>query len=430
MKCCLKLKSVFSVLVVVSMASVWAEPDQETKKSSVLLVTSAELKEAWKPFAQWKAKQGKPVKIVTTEEIGKEYKGPDLQEKIRLCVRAHVNNHGVRWVILGGDSQPGGKGIVPDRDTRHHNMWGKKDDIPTDIYYLSPTNWDADGDGIYGEFNEDREAITYPDGKVGLGRIPVRTAEDVKAYTDKVISYESRYPKGKFGKNFIYTCEVKGAYAKVRRSWDDHVSKVLKGGEMSRYFSHETPWDKEKPGDFDLSPGNWVKMINSKQTGKYHFHGHGLLHCWVLEKHKLFTKDHVAQLNNKDAYPIITTVSCFTGHYDAVKDPCIAESMLRVPDAGAIAIIAPCREGKPHFVDPRASFPLMVREGKMDGTTTTMTLFWEKGIGANLTTGEALMQTKASLAEKAKKSANFHMCVVELNLLGDPTIAVDPQAKQ
>jgi len=394
--------------------------------SKVLLITSSELEKAWKPFATWKGEKGKPVKIFTTEEIAKAYEGPDIQEKIRKCVRDHIDQHGIRWVILGGDSLPGGKGIVPDRDTRHHTMWGKEDDIPTDIYYLSPTNWDADGDGVYGEFEDDKEAITYPDGKVGLGRIPVRTTEDVKAYTDKVISYESHYPQGGFGKNMIYTCEVEGAYPKVRRSWDDHVSKVLKGGEISRYFSDETPWDKDKPGDYQLSPDNWVKMINGKETGKFHFHGHGLIQGWVLEGNKLFTKQHVAQLTNKEAYPIITTVSCFTGHYDAAEDPCISESMLRIPDAGAIAIVAPCREGKPHFVNPRKDFPLMVSEGKMDGTTTTMTLFWKYGIGKQLTAGEALMQTKASLAETAKGSANFHMCLAELNLLGDPTIAVHP----
>jgi hypothetical protein len=126
-------------------------------------------------------------------------------------------------------------------------------------------------------------------------------------------------------------------------------------------------------------------------------------------------------------YAIITTVSCFTGHYDAKQDPSIAESMLRVPKAGAIAIVAPCRTGKPHFLNPEKDFPLMVREGKMDGTTTTMTLFWENGIRDNLTTGEALMKTKAALAEKAKRSAQFHMYLCELNLLGDPTIKVHQQ---
>ncbi|MBG7606663.1 MAG: hypothetical protein IZT59_01320 [Verrucomicrobia bacterium] len=394
---------------------------------TALLITSDELEDAWKPFVEWKAKQGKPTKVITTEEIEKSYKGSDIQEKIRLCVREHIDKHGIQWVILGGDSQLGGKGIVPDRDTVHQTRWGKNTDIPTDIYFISPTNWDADADGVYGEFEDDREAISYPDGSVGLGRIPVRNAQDIKAYTDKVISYETDYPKGDFGSTMVYTCTVAGAYPKVRRSWDDHVSKALPDGKMSRYFANKTPWDKKEDGDFQLNTANWIELINGKSVGKFHFHGHGLIEGWELEGHQMFTSEHVSKLTNKGAYPIITTVSCFTGHYDAAQDPCIAESMLRAPDAGAIAIVAPCREGKPHFMDPSKDFPLMMREGKMDGTTTTMTHFWEMGIRDNLTTGAALMKTKAGLAPKAKKSAMFHMCLSELNLLGDPTIAVHPK---
>ncbi len=158
-------------------------------------------------------------------------------------------------------------------------MWGKETDIPTDIYYLSPTNWDADGDGIYGEFKDDKEAITYPDGKTDLDRIPVRTAEDVASYTAKVISHENNYPKGEFAKSITYACAVSGAYPKIRRSWVDHVSKVFKDAKLSRIFIHETPWDKNKPGDYPLSPPNFVDLINSKKVGEFHIHGHGLLHC-------------------------------------------------------------------------------------------------------------------------------------------------------
>jgi len=68
----------------------------------------------------------------------------------------------------------------------------------------------------------------------------------------------------------------------------------------------------------------------------------------------------------------------------------------------------------------------MMKEGKLDGTTLTMTLFWEKGIEEHLTTGHALMSTKAGLAPQAKASANFHMALCELNLLGDPTLMVHP----
>ena len=395
----------------------------QSQRGDVLLVTSSELADSWKPFIEWKTKIGKNVSLVTISHIAQTYQGVDIQEKIRICVRENIDN-GTKWVILGGDSLPGDRGVVPDRDTVHINAWGQFYDIPTDIYYISPTNWDTDKDGIYGEIIDDSSDITYPDGTIGLGRIPVRSKEDVIAYTKKVISYESNYPKGDFTNNMIYACSVEQAQPKLRRSWDDHISKVFRNGQVIRHFINR----KTELGDPaevpSLTPENWVNMINSKQAGKLHLHGHGFLHCWQLENYKEFTADHVNLLTNKDAYPIITTVSCFTGHFDAATDPSISESMLRAPDSGAIAVVAPCRSGKPHFINPAQDFELMITEGKLDGTTEAMTLFWEKGIGENLTTGEAIMKTKAILAKKASYSVLFHMCLIELNLLGDPTLPV------
>ena len=401
----------------------------------ILLITSNNLKEAWQPYADWRAETNKNVKIITTDEIAKLYTGPDIQEKIRLCVREHIDTKNTTSIILGGDSLPQSKnekttpknaGIIPDRDTIHINMWGKKVDIPTDIYYISPTNWDADNDGIYGEFKDDHQAITYPDGTIGIGRIPVRTAEDIKAYTNKVISYESDYPSGDFGSSFAYTCTVPEAIPKLLTSWEEHISLAMPDAKLNRYFTPKAPWADHVLGKEAPSSNTFTKIINSKSVGKLHLHGHGLQHCWVLDKHQEFTAKQVAKLNNKNAYPIITTVSCLTGYFDATKDPCIAESMLRTPNAGAIAVVAPSREGKPHFMNPQIEFAQMAHWGKMDGTTETMTSFWEHGVGKNLTTGHSLMYTKAMLADRAKASPNFHMCACEINLLGDPTLRVNP----
>lgn len=390
-----------------------------TDKATVLLVTGQEIADAWKPFVVWKTRNGKATKIVTVRQIEQEYEADCVQEKIRLCVRDHIDNHCTHWVILGGDSLPDGKGLVPGGHTTVHAQ--EKAGIPTDIVYLSKTNWDADGDGIYGEWKDDREAISYPDGNVGLGRVPVRSAADVAAFTDKVIAYESEYPTSGFARQMIYTCTDSPAYPKVRKSWDAYVSKVWDGGQVGRFFSAETPWDKDgSPGSHQLSAENLVALINGKTVGKLHIHGHGFLPCWILERSR-FTAAHVGTLTNDAAYPLITTVSCFTGQYDDREDPSIVESMIRQPKAGSVAIVAPIRTGKPHF-HQRSDFRLMVTEGKLDGTTQTMTRYWCNGLGSNLTTGESLMKAKSAMAADARKTAGYHLCICELNLLGDPTL--------
>ena len=228
--------------------------------ATVLLITADELAKSWVPFAKWKTQNGKLTKIVTVGQIEEEFEADSIQEKIRLCVRKHIDHHETRWVILGGDCLPGDKGRVPGGHNTVHRQ--EPDGIPTDIVYLSPTNWDADEDGIYGEFKDDQEAISYPDGSVGLGRIPVRTTADVAAFTDKVISYESDYPTSEFATKMIYTCTEKMAYPKVRNSWDDYLSKAW-DGEMGRFFSDETPWDEEDdPGSHQLSADNLVSLFN------------------------------------------------------------------------------------------------------------------------------------------------------------------------
>jgi len=188
------------------------------------------------------------------------------------------------------------------------------------------------------------------------------------------------------------------------------------------WFASKTPWDKNEPGDYQLSPVNWVKTINNKTAGKLHMHGHGFLTMWILEKRQKATATHVKKLTNQNAYLTMTTVSCFTGQFDSKSDPCITESILRHPKGGAVLVIAPSREGTPVFHNPRRDFQLMVTQGKMDGTTETMTLFWKYALAGNLSAGKAFSAAKAEIADDAKKTPGYHFVQCELVLLGDPTI--------
>ncbi len=403
----------FLIFIILSLPVFATEP-------KALLVSPPELREAWAEYVALRAEQGVMMKLVTTTEISEKYEGKDIQEKIRLCAREHIDKHSFHTIILGGDSSGSG-GLVPDRDTYHKNMWGNDQDIPSDIYYISPTNWDHDNDGVYGEFTEDREAITYPDGSVAIGRIPVRTAEDIAAYRNKVVSHIAQKPSTEL----VFTCEVRGAYPKVLNAGLNIIPEVWPTGSVYFLFSDKTSWDGDgAPGSYELSPANLSEQFAVKGMNKWHIHGHGLIDCWVLENRKKFSYDSVRELKNKDQPLVITTVSCFTGQFDAEKDPCITEAMLRQPDGGAVVVIAPAREGKPHLHNPEIDFPLMMREGKLDGTTEVMAGFWAATLGQKKNVGMALAHVKSEQAADAVKSATYHQGICELNLLGDPTLPV------
>ena len=401
-------------------AAAHAAPDEPRRPARVLLITSAELAPAWSDFARWKTRQGKRTEILSTEAIAARYPGADLQAKIRACVLEHVDRRGTRWVILGGDSRPGGAGVVPDRDTKHRLHGGRLsyDDIPTDLYYVTRASWDENGDGVFGEWSQDRAAMDYAP-VAALGRVPLRSAAEVAAYTAKVIAYESRFPGGEAARTLLYTCAVPQANYKSDLLWERNLEPAWAGGRIQRFFVDRSPWDRERAGDFDLSPRNWIARLNAQAASKVHMHGHGHLPGWVLERHARADARAVASLRNRGLPLVMTTVSCFTGHFDSAQDPAICESMLRHAEGGAVAIVAPAREGVPVFhgrgFDPR--------DGQtQDGTTRLLTRFWVHGLERGLTSGEALAAAKAELAKDAARNPGYHWVLCELNLLGDPTL--------
>ncbi len=396
-----------------------AAPLTAGDRATLLIITSNDLLDAWRPFATWKTQQGKATKLVSVREIAHSYEADSIQQKIRLCVRDHIDNHSTQWVLLGGDCVPGG-GVVPGGPTTTHEM--EPAGIPTDLVYLSTTDWDADDDGTLGEWEDDREEISYPDDRVAIGRAPVRNAADVAAFTAKVRSYESSYPTDGFAERMLFTSADNRSALKVKKSWDNYISKNWDGA-AQRFFSDETPWDEaDKPGSFELNAENLAENINTRTSGKIHIHGHGELDHWILEQ-SAFRAKHVDALDNEAAYPVITTVSCNTGEYDSNQDPSIVESMIRQPAAGSVVVLAPIRTGKMHFHDD-SDFELMMTEGKLDGTTMLLTQFWIHALKNKRSTGHALAAAKNALLDDAKKSSNFHLCLCEFNLLGDPTLPV------
>ena len=317
------------------------------RPATVLLVSPDELSEAWQEFADWKTQQGKSTRILKLSDIEATFEGADLTDKIRHAVHHYVSEEGTRWVILGADS--GGEVGIPDRNTIHRFNGLSYDDVPTDAYFLSSTNWDANGDGIFGNWADDQSAISWYDVEASLGRIPVRSAKEVAAYTNKVKSYDGAYPEGDFALNYVQTCPVPQAYRKLMVSANQLKSRWPNLRPVP-YYAHLSAWDKERRGDFDLTVNGVIGLMNNKGCGKMHIHGHGLLKLWELEGGQLLHVDSLADLENNQAYPVITTVSCHTGRFDDVDDPSVAEAMLRLDQAGAIAIIAQVAKACPSFI--------------------------------------------------------------------------------
>ncbi len=147
-------------------------------------------------FLSWKESLGFNIKIIkTSDSLIQDQDGIDLPAQIRNFLRTYYQDWGIYYVLFVG-----GHETIPMRycypDPENHNFdiysWSNGGEVPTDYYYADLSysdseSWDSDGDGYYGEFNEDN-----PDFKaeVYVGRIPTSDPEKIIYSLDKIVSFE------------------------------------------------------------------------------------------------------------------------------------------------------------------------------------------------------------------------------------------------
>ncbi len=327
-----------------------------------VIVTSADLVDAFRPLAKWRQQLGYRVGIATVDEITAAYPGEDTQAKIREYLRA-AYNQGLQFCVLGGDET-----IVPIRYAYHSYA----DVMPSyeflqicDLYYSDFTgDWDTDGDGIYGEYLQDNPDV-YPE--IYLGRLPVASADQATALALKIITYEKNPGNGdpSYVTRGLFSC------ADQMRDWNGGQGQhEIIAANFPGSFTLDMLNQSENPSGSepaplapegvafvdDLSDGwGWTTVINHGRTDGFVLRSAGL-NQWP--KSYIWSSgsdgDGHGHLNLLDDGPpgIFLSVSCDLGGFDmdgplfnGFYGPNIAEQLLQKPNGGAVAMIAFSRWG-------------------------------------------------------------------------------------
>ena len=139
-------------------------------------------------FVTVKELLGYSVEVVTEADWGGGT-GDPAAEHIRDWLQANYAAMGIEYVLLVGDPNPA-TGDVPMKMAWPRSSQTQYRESPTDFYYAELTsNWDADGDGLYGEWGGDFNS--FPLQEVLVGRIPVYNGDfaDLDAILRKTINY-------------------------------------------------------------------------------------------------------------------------------------------------------------------------------------------------------------------------------------------------
>jgi Peptidase family C25 len=150
-----------------------------------VVITEDSLVPAFLPLTSWKTHSGIPAVVEPLSEIRSSYPlGADDAERVRLFLQDVHVSWGVKWALLGGDTT-----IVPTRLATTTFFGGAA--LPTDLYFSCLLgNWDANGNGIWGEGYQSAsapgdDADLVPD--IYVGRAPVGNRADVARFVLKTL---------------------------------------------------------------------------------------------------------------------------------------------------------------------------------------------------------------------------------------------------
>ncbi len=369
---------------VIQAAESESSSDARLNSCQYLIITKNSYSPEFEPLLDWKMQKGLTGKIATVEEIGEQYEGKDLQEKIRNFITERYRDDGTEYVLLGGDVE-----IIPHRGA-YGEVGGYTDDrIPCDLYYgCLDGSWDNDGDGIYGEANDGEEGGEIDlIAEVYVGRAPVSSATQAESFVTKTLQYEmQRTP------NLSHALWVgEGLDSKTwgSDSKEELVILLPETFELIRLY--------EKQGTYSTS-----KVI-AELNGSPHIVNH-LGHSTETSALGL-SKSNVDNLTNEFPF-FLYSQGCDAGAFDF--EDAIMEHFVK-NEKGAFAVVANSRYG---WYSPESTL----------GTSQTfdrsfLRAVFNKGI-RNL--GKALQDSKEANVGDVLQTGASRWCYFELNLLGDP----------
>jgi len=344
----------------------------------LLIITPQEFSKYVQPLVDHKNKYGIKTISVTLVDVYDDndafWNGRDDAEKVKYFIKKSIENWGIKYVLLVGGvkGQSNEQWWIPVRYSYLNRPYNKQAEgkFLTDLYFADIydsednfSSWDADNDGLFGEWPLDCAAEDIPDLKpdVYVGRLPCRNIFEVRAIVKKIINYETQSFSDSWFKKLLV---IAGDTYPNKTDYIDGEVHTQQAIDLMSDFEPVKLWASEG------TLKNWfgiVRQIN-KGCGFVFFSGHGAPDVWIthpVNNSKKwigeFKLRHMPFLFNKNKLPVILSGSgCFSNmfnvslvhseHIDFYLTEklvipygiprCWGWSLTRKPNGGGIAVIS------------------------------------------------------------------------------------------
>ncbi len=405
-------KRVKSLVVNDHQVGIFSPPLRGTEgQGEYIIITDPAFVEEFEPLREWKMKKGVFTEIVTTSEIYANYTGIDKPEQIRNFIRAAADSGAMYFLLAGQCDWEHGEEYVPRRDAfvfSWSGYWPDDDTIPCDVYYSDlDGTWDADGDGTYGEMEDSVDLYS----NVFVGRAPVKDAEQIEYFVNKVITYETT-PSHSF---------IEKALLPVGNLWDGNHGNGINDTIADTIPDH---WQKSKLyEDYGLMSRYIVRDSINQGFHFCHMVGHGNQRAvYYTDGPYYYDTDPDTQTNDSSDAVIAMSIGCMNGAVDYGSSysnyDCLAERMVNTNKRCATATIMNTRYG----------WSEAYNEGAIKYSDEFSVWFFRKLFGTDVYhLGEVLAAAKDHLAPKASPdypgdNATYRWCLYTFTLFGDPEL--------
>jgi len=363
-------------------------PSTNADRIDWLLVTPRDLAPAFAPLVQHRRETGLAAEVVFLEDVKADalLGGGDLPERLRRLVRLLHERYGLRYLLLGADSNRLPSRMLPFPIKGEKVHYGEP--YAGDAYFgCLDGEWNRDGDARFGEAepgDSDEPDVTH---EVHVGRAPVETPREVEAFVRKVLLYERP----------------------VHLDYQDRVAylggKVFSEGDADRFYheQHERYFGPRgfRPEWFTLESagkreGDVLKLLSEGVGVVCHYH-HSFTYNLSLPQGAINTGN-VADLRNAERPFVMFSNGCYSNQF--TKEG-ISEKLLLSPAGGPAAFIG----------STNTCF------------TSSLSLerdFWRVLFAVEgMTLGEGLSRVRASVKQDVGVMGFLRL---SFNLLGDPAM--------
>ncbi|HPN37951.1 MAG TPA: C25 family cysteine peptidase [Melioribacteraceae bacterium] len=166
---------------------------------------------------------------------------------------------------------------------------------------------------------------------MAIGRISCETVEEANILVDKIISYPNDNSK-EWRQRINLFSAGQSAGDENNFKFNDENTMLFNTFISPQGYSSYRVYTFPNTPEYKQYAGGTLEMKNGFNNGAVitNFFGHGGGYQWDL----FFLNDHIYQLTNDGRLPFITSITCYTAHYD--NQDVFGEQFIKVPGKGAI----------------------------------------------------------------------------------------------